>query len=116
MLSRWILAGAVAVAGMSGCQSGSSESKPAATPASALYRADIARLCDVIHQSGADQRPDEERMYVTAQWLGDNLQTEEGRAFLVTFQQSADKAATLLAEAKRVGVDACPLASLWTKK
>jgi len=112
MLSRWILAVGLMLANLSGCQSGTTE-KLDERPVSASYREDIGRLCDVIRLSGADERPEGERMYLTAQWLGDNLQTQEGRDFLVTFQQSQDKAATLLAEAKRVGVESCPLAALW---
>ena len=115
MLSRWILAaGAVLV---SACQSGTNE-KPEDMPITAGYRADIADLCNVMHLSGADERPEEERVFTTAQWLGNNLETQEGRDFLVTFTQAPDKdkPAVLLAEAKRVRVEHCPLADYWKGK
>jgi hypothetical protein len=118
MLSRWILA-AGTVLGLSACQSGTTEKqddKPASATAS--YRADISRLCNVMHLSGADELAPEERVYTTANWLGNNLETQQGRDFLVTFTQAQDKdkPQTLLAEAKRVGVTPCPLADHWQRQ
>jgi hypothetical protein len=114
MLSRWILA--VGTVFMSACQSGSNE-KPEGMPITAGYRADIADLCNVMHLSGADEQSPDERVYTTAHWLGNNLETQQGRDFLVTFTQAADedKPAVLLAEAKRVKIDHCPLADYWRK-
>lgn len=98
-----------------GCQQGSEErgARPAAV--SPAYRQDVERLCDVLRLSGADQLPAGERMFTTATWLGDNLQTSEGRDFLVTFQQATDKAGALRAEAARVGLAGCPLADEWQR-
>jgi hypothetical protein len=76
-------------------------------------RDDVHRLCNVLELSGAAQRPPEERIYTTSTWLGDNLRTEAARDLLVRFQQSADKAALLRAEAARQGLADCPLAASW---
>jgi hypothetical protein len=112
MLSRWILA--VGTMLMSACQSGTND-KPESAAITAGYRADISRLCNVMHLSGADEQAPEERVYTTANWLGNNLETQQGRDYLVTFTQASDpdKPKTLLAEAKRVGVSPCPLADHW---
>ena len=115
MLSRWILA-AGTVLGLSACQSGTTEKSK--EQVSAGYRDDISRLCNVMHLSGADEQAPEERVYTTANWLGNNLETQQGRDFLVTFTQAQDKdkPQTLLAEATRVGVAPCPLADHWQRQ
>lgn len=104
-----LLAGLGVVAG---CQRGTGST---AAPVSAAYRDDIARLCDVLAQSGADQLPVGERALTIASWLPTHLQTEEAHDYLIRIQPltGEPKAAALEAEARRVGLDHCALAAEW---
>ena len=111
-----------------GC-SGRNEAKPAAgsgeTPAAGSgapvgpiaddYKTDIENLCDVMKRSGADQLDPGARNPTIAMWLGPNIKTPAAHQFLVQIQplQGADKANALDAEAKRVGIPACALATEW---
>ena len=93
-------------------------SPPAPTgPIADDYQADIDNLCDVLKRSGADQLTPGEQPPVIAMWLGPNIKTKAGHNFLVTIAplQGVAKADALDAEAKRVGVAACPLAAEWRK-
>jgi hypothetical protein len=65
-----LLAGLALVAG---CQR-SSGTTAAVSP---NYRDDIARLCDVVVQSGADRMPLGERALPIANWLATHLETAE---------------------------------------
>src|SRR5215470_20371652 len=67
-----LLAGTALVAG---CQ----RSAGSAAPVSQSYRDDIARLCDVVVQSGADKVPPDERMLPIASWLSAHLETQDAR-------------------------------------
>lgn len=86
-------------------------------PVTAPYKADIANLCEAVQRSGADKLPPGDRAPSIAMWLGPNIQTEGGREFLVAIQPltGEPKAAALEFEAKRVGLDGCPLAGEWRK-
>ncbi|HEY4242051.1 MAG TPA: hypothetical protein VGM88_19660 [Kofleriaceae bacterium] len=97
-----------------GCQRGEGGSS-ATAPASATYRDDIAKLCDVMARSGADKLPASDRMVLIAQWLGANLTTAEAHDFLVRIQplQGEAHAKALESEASRVGLSGCALAALW---
>jgi hypothetical protein len=85
------------------------------------YRADITTLCDVVHLSGADQKPKEEQWPIIAMFLGGNsaagpaLKTNEAHEFLIAIQplQAEPKALALETEAKRVGLAKCELANEW---
>lgn len=113
------------LAAAAGCQSGDGATK--ATPDNSTviqlpraqvtdqYRADINTLCDVVRLSGAQDKPKDERWTVVAMYLGPQIKTTEGREFLVAIQplQGEAKALALETEAKRVGIGACALASLW---
>jgi hypothetical protein len=79
------------------------------------YKTDIENLCDVEKRSGADQLEPAQRNPTIAMWLGPNIKTTAGHQFLVQIQplQGADKAQALEAEAKRVGIAECPLATEW---
>lgn len=103
----------LAALSVAACQQGNEASRETIRKGTPAYRQDVERICGVMSLSGADQLPEGERVFTTAQWLGNNLETEEGRDFLVTFQQSDDKAATLLAEARAVGLPDCALAAEW---
>jgi hypothetical protein len=106
---KWI----ALVAALVGCQNGSATAdKPAVTPA---YKQDIENLCDVLHRSGADQLPAGDRAPSIAMWLGPNIKTDAGHAFLISIQPLAGepKAKALETEAARVGLDGCALAAEW---
>lgn len=89
-----------------------------AAPASTVdptYRADVERICEVERLSGSLDRPDENPQYVTAMWLGENIQTQAARDFLAELSPltGADKAKRLREESKRVGLGSCVLAATW---
>ena len=79
------------------------------------YRADIAGLCDVLVQSGADRLPAGERLLAIVQWLPEHLETQDSHAFLARIQplEGEAKADALDAEARRVGLPSCALATEW---
>ncbi len=106
------------------CQSGSSSApagKPAAGSAGArpfvtdAYRKDIEALCNVMKLSGAEDQPPDARQAIIAMWLGPHITTEDGHKYLIGIQplQGEAKAAELEGEARRVGLDGCPLAKEW---
>jgi hypothetical protein len=112
----WLVAGLGVIAALgatlgAGCQRGT---EPAAPP-SDLYRQDIARLCDVVAASGADQRTDNDRAYTIATWLAAHLETQEARDYLVRIAPitGEPKAEALETEARRVGLARCALAAEW---
>jgi len=104
-----LLAGTALVAG---CQRSADS---AAAPVSQTYRDDIARLCDVVVRSGADQMPPGERALPIASWLGAHLETQEARDYVARIQPltGEPKAAALDAEARRVGLAGCALSAEW---
>ena len=116
---KWALCLVLAAA----CQSGDAKESPANTTVIQLpkpqvtdgYRADITTLCDVIRLSGADQKPRDERWTVTAVFLGTQIKTAEGDAFIRAIKPlPADAYALALeTEAKRVGLANCDLANEW---
>jgi hypothetical protein len=77
------------------------------------YRADITTLCDVVHLSGADQKPKDERWPIVAMYLG--KLKEEAHEFLIAIQplDANTKALALETESKRVGLAKCELANEW---
>lgn len=107
------------------CQGGDERSRaPAPSPSpspsptvSAAYKSDIDKLCNVVERAGATGLAEYDKIYVTSQWLPQNLETEDSRKFLIRIQplQGAPKADALDAEAKRVGLASCPLAADWRK-
>jgi len=82
---------------------------------SSAFGRDMDRICNALTQSGASSEPEGSRMVIVAQWLGTNLESQEGRDFLARIQPlgPADKAAALEGEATRVALPGCPLARLW---
>ena len=79
------------------------------------YKLDIENLCNVLQRSGADQEAPAARNALIAMWLGPNIKTTAGHAFLVQIQplQGGDNAKALEDEATRVGIATCPLAGQW---
>jgi outer membrane protein assembly factor BamD (BamD/ComL family) len=103
---------------LSACQSDEKSAKPAAAPAAApsddkLYAEDIQKLCDSLALSGADKLEKLERVAPHSKWLGENLKTRAAQQFLVSTQplKGEAKASALEAEAKRVGLSGCALAT-----
>lgn len=96
---------------VAGCQ----RSADTAAPPVSAYRADIENLCDVVVRSGADRMDASERALVIANWLAAHLQTPEAHDYLIKIQPLAGeaKAAALEAEASRVGLTRCALATEW---
>ncbi|CAN5670918.1 hypothetical protein BH11MYX1_BH11MYX1_03410 [soil metagenome] len=84
-------------------------------PIAGDYKLDIENLCNVLQRSGADQEAPAARNALIAMWLGPNIKTTAGHAFLVQIQplQGVDKAKALEDEATRVGITSCPLAVEW---
>ena len=126
---KWSLCLVLAAA----CQSGQKDSAPSGAPANTAviqlpkaqvteqYRADITTLCDVVHLSGADQKPKAEQWPIIAMFLGGSsaagpaLKTNEAHEFLIAIQQlkAEPKALALETESKRVGLAKCELANEW---
>ncbi|HEY5945377.1 MAG TPA: hypothetical protein VIV40_07795 [Kofleriaceae bacterium] len=118
---KWLVVLALAAA----CQSGESTEAPANNTANTMviqlpkaqvteqYRADITTLCDVVHLSGADQKPKDEQWPIVAMYLG--KLNEEAHEFLVAIQplNAEAKALALDSESKRVGLTKCELANEW---
>ena len=110
---------AVVAVALAACQRGDAGSSanappPARAQVTDAYRADITRLCDCVHLSGADKLSGD-RSTAVALWLGSNLATTDAHQFLVQIQplEGEPKAHALEAEARRVGLTGCALASEW---
>lgn len=80
-----------------------------------VFQRDIQRICHVMKESGANQLTEAEHQYTVAQWLGRNITSEPGRAFLAKLARTPPdgKAALLRATGKQAGLDDCPLATMW---
>jgi hypothetical protein len=118
---------------LAACQSGTS--KPSGAPAAGArdpapgasgaapgpaaplddYAADVDRLCNAIHLSGADQQPAGAHQMMVAQWLPANMKTQKIHDFLAHFQdlRASDRRQALLDEAASVGLSGCALADEW---
>jgi hypothetical protein len=113
------------VCALAACQSGNTSPAPAPAPKAGPtipqpyvtdgYRNDITSICDVVKLSGADKEDPGARQAVIAMWLGPHITTDEGHKFLIAIQplQGAAKGNALEAEAHRVGLGGCALASEW---
>ena len=109
---KWIACLALAA----GCQHDTSGDRPAPAPGiTPEYKQDIINLCDVVHLSGADQLPKDQRSPSIAIWLGPHIKTAAGHDFLVAIQPLAGevKAQALDDEAERVGLPSCALSAEW---
>lgn len=80
------------------------------------YGRDVDRICHSLQYSGAEERPEGERAIAVAQWLGVNIETDEGRSFMVRVSQAtpADKVKILASESRRLGLAECPLIHAWS--
>ena len=79
------------------------------------YRRDIARVCDVVAQSGAAEMQAGARALAIATWLSDHLETQDARDYVIRIQPLVGEAhaAALDAEARRVGLASCALSAEW---
>ena len=61
---------------------------------------------------------DGERVVMSAQYLGGAIATEEGRGFLVAWNQlpTTERSGALRTEAARAGLIGCPLADDWAAR
>lgn len=101
----------LAVLALFGCQ----KKKGGEESVDADYAADVARICDVEHLSGAEREESSARSVIAAEWLGRHVKTQAGRDFLASLVPLAPaaKAARLRAEARRAGLDDCRTAAAW---
>jgi len=98
------------------CLVGCDRSEGASTNVPAAYRADIENLCHAEERSGALEQDESTRQMLVASWLANAVQTDEAREFLAGLAAvaPAEKAKRRAAEAKRAGVDPCPIANVWS--
>jgi hypothetical protein len=121
---RRLVAAAVLVAA---CQSGTppptDRAAPAAKPGpnalAILTRHEADSLCNAFQRSGAAADSDDNRDYLVATYLGKQITSDTGRAWLVRFSRmGADKAArraALTQAAKDAGLPDCPLIAMWAE-
>lgn len=78
----------------------------------------IERVCNVMELSGAARATEAEHQYLVAEWLGRNVTSAEGRAFLADLARTppAGKSAFLRAASARAGLAECPLARVWDER
>lgn len=76
---------------------------------------DIDRICHAERHSGALEQPEGYRQMAVAQWLANNLRTEEARKLLIELTALApkEKVARLEASARKAGLKHCDLAQSW---
>jgi hypothetical protein len=129
-MRQWIYALTVAML-VTACRQGSKaepeQGSPASPPAiqeptpQALpspYARDVERICYCQERSGAQDRPEGERVIIVAQWLAANLESDEGRNFMVEVSRvpPAEKVIILDREALGAGLPGCPLARTWAQE
>jgi hypothetical protein len=104
------LAAALAAGAAGGCES--------EKQGSSVLARELDKICNAVERSGATGEPEPaNRMAMVALWLGQNVKSEEGLAFLAAFSRlGEDKAAryTLLQDTARAhGIRDCPLLAYW---
>lgn len=119
---------ALAVLALAACQNGSpppaergkgsaGSAGPAVPIVATLTRAEADSLCNAFERSGAAADAEANHAYLIADWLGKEIVSDTGRAWLVNFarlgQDKAARRAALARAAKDAGLDACPLTTMW---
>src|SRR5688572_4295190 len=106
--------GAALGVGLASCQQTDAPTDYRSTP---LGR-DVHRICNSVELSGVDQQPDANRQLAVAQWLGANIESVDGRNFLVALArvEGEAKVKVLEEQARRVGLATCPLSAEWKPK
>jgi hypothetical protein len=78
---------------------------------------ELEKICHAVERSGAAEDQTTNRTYLIATWLTANVQTDEGRAWLVTFAKLGDDKAArrqmLQDAAHDHGITDCPLVDFW---
>ncbi len=87
---------------------------PVEVPTASPYAADVQRICNSMHLSGADADPGGAQV-VVANWLAGHIETSQAHDFLVEISPlvGVAKADRLESEAKKVGLPGCALAVAW---
>jgi hypothetical protein len=82
--------------------------------ATALGR-DLDRICNVVAYAGVADKPADEQLMATLEWLPRNIESEAGKDFLASIANldGNAKADALDAGAHRVGLKDCPIAGRW---
>lgn len=97
------------LAALFGCQKGTTAPTP--------YERDLDRICHAEEQSGAAEQHEGARALAVAQWLGANIETQQGRELLASMNAPgvgpADKARILDEAAASAGIEHCPTARAW---
>jgi len=80
------------------------------------YRRDVDRICNSEAQSGALELEEGARAMHVAQWLGANIESQDGREFLASLSRAdpKGKASLLMQESQRLGLGECALAKAWS--
>jgi len=80
------------------------------------YAVDIEQICHAEQRSGALEQDPSMRSVQVASWLASNLVTDDSRALLGRLAAMApkQKAETLAAEAKKLGIEPCPMVTVWS--
>ena len=89
---------------------------PKSTHTTGAFARDIRAICFAQEDSGALEANDYERQLIVAQWLGKEVKSEPGRAFLAQLARAsaADKGELLKAASVQAGLATCPLISTWS--
>jgi hypothetical protein len=105
--------GAALGVGLASCQQTDAQTDYRSTP---LGR-DVHRICNAVELSGVDREPTNRQLFI-AQWLGANIESVDGRNFLVSLARVEGEAKVKVLEdqARRVGLSGCPLAAEWKPK
>ncbi len=78
---------------------------------------ELDKICHAVERSGAAGDQTTNRTYLIATWLDQNVTSDQGRAWLVSFARLGDDRAArrkLLADAAREhGIADCPLVDFW---
>jgi hypothetical protein len=117
LLTAAVIAVTAAAAALAACNSSKSSNSSSAGNAapSSDYVEDVRRICNAEQLSGAlEQDPNGRSMFV-ANWLANNLVTQDGRDLMgkQAALEPAAKAELLRAEAKEAGLAECPTADTW---
>lgn len=95
-----------------GCQKGAEAPTP--------FERDVDRICHAEEHSKAAEQHEGARGLAVAQWLGANIETQEGRELLARMNRDgngpADKARVLDEAAAAAGIEHCPTARAWAPK
>ncbi len=85
------------------------------TPAGAFAR-DVQRICDATARSGALEQEEAYRAVTVAQWLAQNIESQDGRDLLARVARLAPKGKVteLRAAAAKIGLPDCATAAAWT--